>query len=83
MNVNQIRLYKQEAIRNTKLSFGGTRSRKKEIYKDERIKKVPIEQARSQVCLNYAEREAVRRKAKKGLKTCEFARKRPSTAEII
>ena len=69
MSVNQISPYKQEAIRNTELSFSGMRSRKKEFYKDERIKKVPIEQARSQICLIYAKREAVRRKAKKGLKT--------------
>ena len=40
VSVNQISLWKQEAIRNMELSFGGTRSRKEGAYKDEHIEKL-------------------------------------------
>ena len=40
VSVNQISLWKQEAIWNMELSFGGTGSRKEKAYKDERIKKI-------------------------------------------
>ena len=40
VSVNQISLWKQEAIRNMELSFAGSKSRKEEAYKDERIKKL-------------------------------------------
>ena len=40
VSVNQISLWKQEAIRNMELSFGCGKLRKEEAEKDERIKKL-------------------------------------------
>ena len=40
VSVNQISLWKQEAIRNMELSFGGSKLQKEESDKDERIKKL-------------------------------------------